>query len=158
MNNNNSPAAGIIPYIKTSDNRVQFLLGFETKINKWSGFVGGYEDSDTDIVNTAIREFNEETAKIFQNDLVLIKNKIISGDSLLITDSTKNRMVYLWFIRFPILSGIPELFLHNSSLMSDEHYKEKSEIKWFKISDIRKSKDILYKLKSSILNNYLLLV
>ena len=156
---NNSPAAGIVPYIKNPDGKIEFLLGFETKINKWSGFVGGYEESDINIINTAVREFNEETANIFENDLITFKSKIISGDCLLITDSTKNRLVYIWFIKIPNTSiNLPELFLQNKSLLSGSEYREKTEIKWFKISDIRKSKNILYKLKSSILNNYLQLL
>jgi len=155
---NNSPAAGIVPYIITPEGKIEFLLGFETKMSKWSGFVGGYEDSDINIINTAIREFNEETANIFENDLITFKSKIISGDSLLITDSTKNRLVYIWFVRISMVNNLPELFLHNKSLLSENHYQEKSEIKWFKLNEIRKSKDILYKLKSSILNNYLQLL
>jgi len=153
---NNSPAAGIVPYIKTSDNKIKVLLGFETKMGKWSGFVGGYEETDTNIVNTAIREFNEETATIFENDLVNLKNKILSGDCHLITDSTKNRMVYIWFIRFDHIlePDLPELFKNNISLMNDERFKEKSEIKWFTINGVRKDKDIFYRLKKTILTNY----
>ena len=151
---NNSPAAGVIPYIKTPDGKIKILLGFETKMNKWSGFVGGYEESDHNIIHTAIREFNEETAKIFQNDLGVIENKIISGESLLITDSTKNRIVYIWFVKIDFINNLPALFLHNVNLLTEEYYREKGEIKWFTINDIRKSRDILYKLKISILNNY----
>ena len=91
---NLEPAAGIIPYIKlpsgsiglstrrvpetkgSNNTRLYFLLGYEK--NSWSGFVGGYESTDGNIVNTAIREFNEETAGIFKNNLSEIKNQIIS--------------------------------------------------------------------------------
>lgn len=152
---NNSPAAGIVPYIKNPDGKIEILLGFETKMNKWSGFVGGSEESDGNIIRTAIREFNEETAKIFENDLPLIEHKIISGDSLLITDSTKNRIVYIWFVKIDFIDKLPLLFLHNINLLSEREFQEKSEIKWFTINDIRKTKNILYKLKVSILNNYL---
>ena len=51
------PAAGIIPYIKLNGD-VYFLLGFETRDKKWSGFVGSYEPKDKNIITTAIRKFN----------------------------------------------------------------------------------------------------
>ena len=103
---NLEPAAGIIPYIKlpsgsiglstrripetkgSNNTRLYFLLGYEK--NNWSGFVGGYESTDGNIVNTAIREFNEETAGIFKNNLSEIKNQIITNqNSFCITTFTK---------------------------------------------------------------------
>jgi ADP-ribose pyrophosphatase YjhB (NUDIX family) len=63
------PAGGIVPYVKnTTNNEVSFLFGREKSNKKWSGFVGGFEDSDVTIVNTAIREFNEETSRLFEKD------------------------------------------------------------------------------------------
>ena len=37
--------------------------------------------------------------------------------------------------------------------MTDNHYKEKTSLKWFNIQDIYQN-GILYKLKKAILNNY----
>jgi hypothetical protein len=149
------PAAGIIPYIRTPDNKIYFLLGKEK--NKWSGFVGGYETSDINIINTAIREFNEETATVFQDDLNYIKNKILSGDCSLIPVSTKNRLVYIWFIKFPytyLVSNLENTFQERIRILTDPHYKEKSEIKWLSLTDIRSKNCILFKLKEVILMNH----
>lgn len=148
------PAAGIVPYIRDTKNNVKFLLGREKSSRKWSGFVGGYESTDGTIINTAIREFNEETAKIFENDLDFVRDKIITGDSYLITDKNNNRIIYVWFIRFPDnIIDAPDKFSQHVNLMSDIHYREKLSLKWFSIQDIHEHKnEILYKLKKSILD------
>ena len=149
-------AAGIVPYIK-SNNKIQFLLGHEKYNKKWSGFVGKYESSDINIVNTAIREFNEETARVFEAHLEYVQQKIISGNCTLISDnSSSNKLIYIWFIEFPyeiINLNISNQFLLNLNLMTDNHYKEKTSLKWFNIQDIYQN-GILYKLKKAILNNY----
>jgi hypothetical protein len=67
-------AAGIIPYVIDCEQEISFLLGYEN--NKWSGFVGKYENCDNlNIINTAVREFNEETAYTF-NDYIDILHTI----------------------------------------------------------------------------------
>jgi hypothetical protein len=177
---NLEPAAGIIPYIKlpsgsigptskgsigpntrrgpetkgSNNTRLYFLLGYEK--NSWSGFVGGYESTDGNIVNTAIREFNEETAGIFKNNLSEIKNQIISNqNSFCITTFTKNRTVYLYFVQmssYLLNQPLEQMFLSNKNKCTDEHYKEKNIIKWFNLNDLHKNK-ILYSLKKEIFNN-----
>ena len=169
---NLEPAAGIIPYIKlpsgsiglstrrvpetkgSNNTRLYFLLGYEK--NSWSGFVGGYESTDGNIVNTAIREFNEETAGIFKNNLSEIKNQIITNqNSFCITTFTKNRTVYLYFVQmnsYLLNEPLEHMFLNNKNKCTDEHYKEKNIIKWFNLNELHKNK-ILYSLKTEIFNN-----
>jgi len=149
-------AGGIVPYIK-NNNKIEFLLGLEKYNKKWCGFIGKYEPTDGNIINTAIREFNEETAKIFENYLEIIRSKIISGECMLIVDNNKERLIYIWFIEFPpeLMINIESKFLHNVNLMTDLHYQEKISIKLMKVTEIRQSKnEILYKLKKTILDNY----
>ena len=164
MNNNTtlpsgnitSPAAGIVPYIKDSNNIIHFLLGFEN--NKWSGFVGGYEDSDENIINTGIREFNEETAGIFENKLKYVRNEINSHSAVLIKGNTRNRKVYLWFVQFPFEifeESLELLFSINRTKMDNIHFKEKSSIKWFSMDNIIGNSTVLYKLRIVILDNHL---
>ena len=147
------PAAGIIPYIKINGT-IYFLLGFEK--NKWSGFVGGKEINDATIEDTALREFNEETAGVFINNLNYIKNEITSNRALLIPGNTKNRLVYLWFVKLPervVNINVPYLFLEKLKTVTENCYREKSKLDWFPIESINKIK-IMYKLKTAILNNY----
>jgi hypothetical protein len=154
---NNSPAGGIVPYVKYN-NEYFFLLGNERVSKKWSGFVGGYENSDGNIINTAIREFNEESAKIFEKDLEIIRDKLISGKCFLLAESNRNRLIYVWFVEFSpevLRSDIENKFLEQVNIMTDSHYKEKTSLRWFNINDIRNSNNrILYKLKKNILDNY----
>jgi len=145
------PAAGIIPYIKLNET-VYFLLGFEISNKKWSGFVGGYEPKDKNIITTAIREFNEESGMVFNNYLDFIRKNIEFKEPYV--DITKTgRNVYLWFVEFPPETfniNVSELFLNNS--FNNPVYKEKGDLRWFNINDIKNSK-ILYNLKRIILNN-----
>lgn len=147
------PAAGIIPYIKLNGN-TYFLLGFETSNKNWSGFVGGYERTDKNIITTAIREFNEESGMVFNNYLEYIRNSIEFKKPYI--DITKTgRTVYLWFVEFPLETfniNVSEVFLNNISKFNNPVYKEKSDIRWFNLNDIKNGK-VLYNLKRVILNN-----
>ena len=150
---NNIYAGGIVPYVKNGNEPI-FLLGQEKYNKKWCGFIGKYEPSDGNIVNTALREFNEETAKVFENYLDFIHTKIITGDCTLLVDNNNGKLIYIWFIKFPMemTTNIENIFLNNVSLMTDTHYQEKSSIKWFSLQEIKISKnEILYKLKKTIM-------
>jgi hypothetical protein len=144
-------AAGIIPYIKKNDGEIHILLGYEN--NKWSGFVGKYEDSDKEnIINTAIREFTEETLNIFSDYTDLLKNKIIHSDSILVTTRTRNREVYIYFVKFDeFFIDIPfeTIFLKTLNL---NKYVEKTKIKWIHYRELHKYQ-LLYNLEKIILDN-----
>ena len=143
-----SLAAGIIPY-SVSNKEVSFLLGFEKYNSKWSGFVGGHEASDQTIVNTAIREFNEETTTIFQEYLPYIRESISTGKAILVKDlSPTNRTVYLYFVNFPKITN-----LHLKYIPRKE-YQEKSSLRWFTLSEIKKSNTVFVPLKNSILRTF----
>ena len=148
------PAAGIIPYIKL-DGTVYFLLGLEKSNNKWSGFVGGYENKDGNILKTAIREFNEESGLIFSQMLDYIYEKISNSQPVL--DITKTgRTVYLWFVQFPqniFNQDVNLLFLDNMSKFNNSVYKEKSKLRWFSLNEIQKE-NVLYNLKKAINLNF----
>lgn len=144
------PAAGIIPYIILPTGPI-FLLGLEKSNHKWSGFVGGYEKKDKNIMETAVREFNEETALIFEDLIPWIHKKIQTLNPVIETTQT-NRVVYLWFIEFPVSvlqRNIQILFLENKKNL-DKYYNEKNILKWFTLKQIENS-NVLYKLKKTIL-------
>jgi hypothetical protein len=159
MNLNTKYAAGIIPYSRDSAGELSFLLGYEN--GKWSGFIGKYEDSDNEnIINTAIREFNEETAYIFNEFMDIIKNKLIHNDSrLIITKSYNNsRIIYIYFIN--IHNSVLEYpfendFLNNRKSSYLNECKEKSQIKWIKYTDLE-SFHLIHGLRKILikLNNY----
>ena len=147
---NESFAAGIIPF--TFDNRKPIiLLGLEKSNNKWSGFVGGSEKNETPM-QTALREFNEETSFLFNLEyfhLELLTTRPI------IEKTATGKTVYLWFIQCPpcILSTDFKKFHDNQKVILDPHLKEKSKLRWFTLNDIRNFK-VLYRLQQTILKNF----
>jgi len=144
----NNSAAGIIPYT-IIENQFYFLLGLEK--NKWSGFVGGYEEKDNSITETATREFNEETAMIFSEYPI----KLTSPP--LIDFSPSGRNVYMWFIEFPtslFKDNYPE-FEENKKKYTAWEYNEKSAIKWFSLDEVKTRKDIFYLCRKRIKNTFL---
>jgi hypothetical protein len=44
--------------------------------------------------------------------------------------------------------------LFNSKKIKDRHFNEKSELRYFSLSEIVRSKDVLYKLKDVILRTF----
>ena len=143
-------AAGIIPY-HVSPQGVSFLLGLEKSNNKWSGFVGGSEPYES-IIQTAVREFNEETSLIFKDNLEYFYNQCLRTQ--VIQEYTPSgKRVYLWFIELPYPVDL-EQFSINQSLIEDPHFKEKSKLRWVSIQEIRTSKSILNRLKKTILINF----
>ena len=139
-------AAGIIPYTIT-ENGIYFLLGLEKR--GWSGFVGSSEPGETP-PQTALREFNEESAMIFSN------YKINLTTSPIVEKSPTGKTVYLWFIDFPKeIIGIESQFEINKSKLNKKEYHEKSKLKWFNFYEIKNSKNIFKKLKNVIISNFL---
>ena len=139
----NKFAAGIIPFVKYK-NKNFFLLGLEKSNNKWSGFVGNCENNETPL-NTAVREFNEETAMLFLNYDI---HSIIKNKNYIIERSSTNKPVYLWFIELhkDLFYDLNHRFNMNKKNLSDV-YKEKERLEWFTIEEIKNNKDILYHFK-----------
>jgi len=146
-------AAGIIPYFYF-ENEIYFLLGYEKSNNKWSGFVGGSELYES-ITQTAIREFNEETSLVFKDYLNYFESKCVNTPPI-IEKTPTGKNVYLLFVE-----STPDIFFTdldqlglNQTFIHDPHYREKSKLKWFSLYDISRKKNILYRLKQTILKNF----
>jgi hypothetical protein len=140
-------AAGIVPY--SLENGLSFLLGLEKSNKKWSGFVGGMEPKDQNIIDTAIREFNEETATVFKDHLNYIYNQIISGRAKCVTSkSPTGKEVYLYFVEFPKI--VPPKLIN----IPRREYQEKSKLQWFSMENIKNNKNILKIFKESVINNF----
>lgn len=65
-------SVGIICYRFNQDNEIEFFVGhpggpFWSKKNFWMFFKGQVEETDTTLLSTAIREFNEETGVDLNN-------------------------------------------------------------------------------------------
>jgi 8-oxo-dGTP pyrophosphatase MutT (NUDIX family) len=139
-------AAGIIPYTVT-ENGIYFLLGLEKR--GWSGFVGSSEPGESP-EQTALREFNEESALIFSNYQINLTTLPI------VEKSPTGKKVYLWFIDFPKeILGIESQFEINKSKLKKKEFHEKSKLKWFNFYEIKNNKSIFKKLRNTITSNFL---
>jgi 8-oxo-dGTP pyrophosphatase MutT (NUDIX family) len=143
-------AAGIVPYILVD--RIYFLLGLEKSNNLWSGFVGGSEPDET-VIDTAIREFHEETALVFKD--YPLKHLLETTQPIMDKTST-GKEVYIYFIKFPvdICDNIIPVFLKNKSLLPEEQFHEKSMLRWFSLDEVKNSPKIFKKIKKAITLNF----
>jgi hypothetical protein len=90
-------SAGIIPYTLIHG-KMYFLLGYERK--SWSGFIGSSENEETPI-QTAIREFNEETALIFNEYTPIIEEKVTKAVPIVFLSpkGEKGAFIFYRFLR-----------------------------------------------------------
>ncbi len=138
-------AAGIIPYC-IENGELYFLLGLEKSNNKWSGFVGNKELKDMSVINTAIREFNEETTNIFYGYSYYLRLQILTKKAIQAIDYTSsNKTVYLYFINFPKIQNLELNFINK------REYQEKLMLRWFSFNEIKTRKDIFTRLRKEIL-------
>jgi hypothetical protein len=144
-------SAGIIPFSVNVDQEIVFLLGYEN--NKWSGFVG-HSEKNENVVNTAIREFNEETAMIFSGLSNYIRSKINNKLCYFYKDYSykNNDPVYLWFVEIPVDTNINSQFIKNKEVLNKPEFKEKEKLQWFLKSQINDNPIILGKLRKAIKN------
>ena len=143
-------AAGILPYIVV-ENNYYFLLGLEKSNNLWSGFVGGSNKNEL-ITDTALREFNEESVFIFEEYIPFIKSELLKTQPQIDITGT-GKEVYIWFIQLPEESQeCIKNFINNKSKFEEEHFHEKSILRWFTIDEIKKSNKIFYKLKKVLVS------
>ena len=136
-----APAAGINPYV-VEDGKRYFLVGKEISTQKWSGFTGGYEDRDQNVINTAVRELMEESCNIFLPwEKSLVKRLKNNQNCTLIKSTTpRGREMFAWFVQFHVdlkkQSDFGTRFQENRKKMYDAHYLEKHSIKWVPEDDV----------------------
>lgn len=112
-------AAGVLPMY---NNRM--LLGFEN--NEWSPFAGMSERNETPY-QTACREAYEESCMLLHPSNY--KN------TKCMVDITSRFEYYLFIIELKQDIDL-NAFYENLNKVTDKHYKEKTEIKWFSIDEL----------------------
>lgn len=138
-----SYSAGIIPYT-IRENEIYYLLGRDWRDEGWSDFGGKVEDIDNyNIINTAIREFYEETMgavltqeelnyKMKNNSLKSIKSVTLNGSPY-----------YMYFIYIDDCDYKKQFEkIHNFlvySKISEEKFMEKCDITWISSKNMMKS-------------------
>lgn len=137
--------AGII-LVALHDNKLHFLLGKEHS-NKWNDF-GGAANQGESFLQTALREFNEETNGFFGSPFLFnkyAKNNHIMGITL---DSDTYKT---FLIKYDYDESLPVYFNNNYKFMM-KHFPEGQlkngmyeikEMKWFTLEELKKSMAII---------------
>ena len=135
-------SAGVLLYYRIGDIK-HFLLGKDTKYNCWSDFGGKVEYiDDNDPIQTASREFYEETAGVISSKCH-IKHLITTKGKQLNCTSYKKRRYYMFLVECLEISGVVfRQFEEQQSLLSiiDStdmfRFREKKNIQTFTMEEI----------------------
>ena len=118
-------SAGIMPVHQS-----KILLGKEKR--GWSAFGGKCEEGETPSV-TAVREFREETAGVFENVML-----DMTTSAVVKTVTPKGNPFYLYLIEFPYADGeVNREFQKKRNSTKNQREKEKQKLEWFEISDVK---------------------
>jgi 8-oxo-dGTP pyrophosphatase MutT (NUDIX family) len=145
---------GILP-VAIKNNQLYFLLGKENDMADtpgWADFGGGNENNETNY-QAAIREGVEELngflgsvnkmkIMVRNNKIIHLKNKRKTYESILFLTKYNEDLVYYFNNNYRFLiKHLPNVKKQHNGLL------EKSEIKWFSISDLQREKKyrIFYK-------------
>jgi hypothetical protein len=102
-------------------------------------------------METALREFHEETAMIFEDYTPFINEQLRKNEPKLdISPSGKN--VYIYIIEFPVdCQENIQYFINKKATFDDSHYHEKSILRWFTLDEIRKALATTTKFKNDFI-------
>lgn len=161
-------SAGVLIYTRDSQNQKRFLLGRDSKYKCWSDFGGKYEYADSSPIETAAREFYEETAGIIMSKYHIASMIEKLNTKILKCSSYKNRSYVMFLVDVtefiptsPHFIQIKQRFQRFAALITairnEEclyRFKEKNEIGLFTSKDIVKNpgtfRSVFY---NSFLNN-----
>lgn len=132
---------GILP-VALHKGKLYFLFGKEVSNGQWGDFGGGREGKETQF-QTAIREGCEELDGFFGCQNVL-KRRVT--ENLIATVTTEALKTYIFQVNYD--PNLPELFNNHHqfvkkklpSLVNKKGLFEKSHIKWFTVSELKKSR------------------
>ena len=161
-------SAGVLIYVRDDENRKKFLLGKDSKYKCWSDFGGKYEHVDSSPVETASREFYEETDGIImsRHHVIALLNK--DSTKSLKCISYKNRSYLMFLVDVTDIIPSQEQFMvvrdhfkqftsMIKQLSGDDslyRFREKNDIAMFDIIDIVKNPGIFRSVfYNSFLNN-----
>ena len=151
-------SAGVLLYRWVND-EVYFLLGNDNKYKCWSDFGGKCEHKDrSDSIHTAAREFYEETAGVIMS--LYDAQKSLQQSKRLQCLSFKKRPYYMYLLHYEDTNdNIVQDFSNQIKFIKTKQvckrFKEKNEVKWFTIDDIKNNKvDIRTVFWSSFMTNF----
>lgn len=147
---------GILP-IAIHNQKLYFLFGREVQDNMWGDFGGGREGKETRF-QTAIREGCEELDGFLGCESALKK---LVTDNLVSQVDTEKLRTYLFEIKYD--ENLPFYFNnHHKFITKHLHNKvnkkglfEKSQIKWFSIAELKRSRSSFRPFYRKVLDNLL---
>lgn len=103
-------AAGILPFARYRGFTV-FLVGKDAQDGMWSDFGGKYETKDKNELDTAQREFQEETCGCVMTRKVL-RNRMLHAHNYTLLESTTQARhpYYMYLMEIPFDPSIRKLF------------------------------------------------
>lgn len=127
-------AAGILPYA-LYENEIVFLIGQDAHDGLWSDFGGKFEPADRTALETAQREFNEETCGAVIEAWALKVRMSLPRNYHMLTSATQSRHPYFMFVvELPFDSGCRACFKRITSFLRSERiqkrYVEKMDVQW----------------------------
>lgn len=133
-------SAGVLFYYKQNGN-VYFLLGKDRR-GKWSDFGGKCESCDKSIIDTASREFYEETIGIVLNRYTI--SHILNTCSYVEGRSYLNKPYYMFIVEMNYRLRYSEQFKESyrfikSILGNNSHFCEKIDVQWILKDNIQKN-------------------
>lgn len=136
-------SAGILPISRNEHGDIVFLLGKDSRDGVFSDFGGKAETIDNgDPVNTATREFYEETLGCLCNSPHSIRERV-KNMSVMVHGTTKKGNVYSMFlIEVPYIPDLPLRFKKIVNFLKYKNigsaYIEKSELVWVSLDEMIK--------------------
>jgi hypothetical protein len=141
----NNYSAGVLLYSYDPGGCVTFLLGRDYR-NKYSDFGGRCDQHDEYHIDTAAREFYEETCgTIYDEDIVRHK---IKDSHIVHSLSYMGNPYYMYLVYVPYSNEMCTRFhdirrFLNNNITIDKRFKEKLDIRWFTIDDIFNKKEAM---------------
>lgn len=145
---------GIVP-VAIHGKTIYFLFGREVENKQWGDFGGGREGKETRF-QTAIREGCEELDGFLGCESSLKKQVT---DNLLAKINTEKLLTYLFQIDYD--ENLP-IYFNNHHKFIEKHLKpkvnkkglfEKSQIKWFSIAEMKRSRSTFRPFYRKVLDN-----
>jgi len=132
-------AAGVLPYT-FYQNTLYFLVGKDIRDNSWSDFGGKAEAEDKDTLDTAMREFYEETCGVVM-DLKALKARFAGRSNRVMVSATQNgHPYYMYALQVPFT---PHLRSTYRKLLAFMRYRklykkniEKTDMQWVCLDDL----------------------
>lgn len=136
-------ASGILPVSRLPDGTVVFLVGKDVRDGTWSDFGGKVERGDRGCpVNTAVREFYEETLGCVAS-LWGLRQRMVPGNCVPLKSVTQNGHPYwMYLVEVPYFPRIRATFAKVTAFLGyknlDAQLVEKTDVAWVDLDALMK--------------------